>query len=548
MLKKLLITLFLSLSFLYQGAYADASFFSGKLNVSSTQDSINLNWKPARDAAGNFYNYTIEYREAYLQNGPFIFFAEVSGSNNDISATITSLKSSTSYNIRITPKDLYGTIFPSELLLFTTLSTSRISLAIDSFSPTAITFEWKNLNTTVNNSTVVSYSLEYRKATGNNSFVTYNQTQISSTTDSLSVTNLIPGVLYEYRIVGFDKAGNQISVSNSVVAPFGNLPSLPIFGSVSYNESLGEVAATWNVDTKDLLYSNRPTSYIVEYRKDGSSWVPTSLKNSGELTVRLPLKASLDTLYEFRLFSKNDAGTNGPTSILSVKTPKTTSVAKTPSQSSPSSSTTISSSPSTQSTTRLTSPGVPGTVSVKPEDGSAIVSLVPGLSGTSPITSYEVSFKESSSSSWQKLNLTPEIRSGEVFLSVPKLQNSVSYDIKVAAVNSKGVGEYSKVFMLTPTSKKNEIQKICTPVITSYIKLNSKTNDKENVRRLQTFLRDYMGYPARVTGNYGLETFALVKRFQETYKEDVLSPWGLSKGSGWVYITTKKKINDLYCL
>ena len=31
------------------------------------------------------------------------------------------------------------------------------------------------------------------------------------------------------------------------------------------------------------------------------------------------------------------------------------------------------------------------------------------------------------------------------------------------------------------------------------------------------------------------------------YSKDVLEPWGLLEPTGYVYITTKKKINEIYC-
>ena len=35
--------------------------------------------------------------------------------------------------------------------------------------------------------------------------------------------------------------------------------------------------------------------------------------------------------------------------------------------------------------------------------------------------------------------------------------------------------------------------------------------------------------------------------FQNKYGNDVLSPWGLESDTGYVYLTTRKKINEIYC-
>jgi len=68
------------------------------------------------------------------------------------------------------------------------------------------------------------------------------------------------------------------------------------------------------------------------------------------------------------------------------------------------------------------------------------------------------------------------------------------------------------------------------------------------VRCLQSFLKNQEDniYPeGLVTGYFGPLTEQAVIRFQEKYKEEVLSPWGLSQGTGFVGETTREKINDL---
>ena len=46
---------------------------------------------------------------------------------------------------------------------------------------------------------------------------------------------------------------------------------------------------------------------------------------------------------------------------------------------------------------------------------------------------------------------------------------------------------------------------------------------------------------------YDRLTFDAVVRFQNKYNGDVLSPWGLQTDTGYVYLTTRKKINEIYC-
>jgi len=69
------------------------------------------------------------------------------------------------------------------------------------------------------------------------------------------------------------------------------------------------------------------------------------------------------------------------------------------------------------------------------------------------------------------------------------------------------------------------------------------------VRCLQTFLRNQGAdiYPeGLVTGNFASLTKAAVIRFQEKYASEILTPLGLSAGTGYVGPSTRSKINRLF--
>jgi len=92
----------------------------------------------------------------------------------------------------------------------------------------------------------------------------------------------------------------------------------------------------------------------------------------------------------------------------------------------------------------------------------------------------------------------------------------------------------------------------CGEYITSYIKLGSKENDPENVKRLQIFLNEYMGTKLVVDGIYGRASYEALKKFQVKEIPEVLTPWiGITLkgpvGTGWVYKTTRRWINMIKC-
>jgi hypothetical protein len=79
-----------------------------------------------------------------------------------------------------------------------------------------------------------------------------------------------------------------------------------------------------------------------------------------------------------------------------------------------------------------------------------------------------------------------------------------------------------------------------------YIKLGANNNPVE-VEKLERFLNLFENESLVVNGVYEQADFEAVERFQNKYFADILAPWGHDAATGYVYITTKKKINEIYC-
>ncbi len=95
----------------------------------------------------------------------------------------------------------------------------------------------------------------------------------------------------------------------------------------------------------------------------------------------------------------------------------------------------------------------------------------------------------------------------------------------------------------------------CGPLLTTFMRMGIDNNGDE-VIKLQDFLNGEMGLALPVTGVFGPLTDAAVRAFQLKYWEDVLQPWFGLEGSaiqdqddstGYVYKTTKWKINNIFC-
>ncbi len=73
------------------------------------------------------------------------------------------------------------------------------------------------------------------------------------------------------------------------------------------------------------------------------------------------------------------------------------------------------------------------------------------------------------------------------------------------------------------------------------------TNDLVEMLKLKSFLNIFEKENLALDGDFDQATFDAVSRFQNKYFTDVLAPWGHDAPTGFVYITTKKKINEIYC-
>lgn len=86
----------------------------------------------------------------------------------------------------------------------------------------------------------------------------------------------------------------------------------------------------------------------------------------------------------------------------------------------------------------------------------------------------------------------------------------------------------------------------CAPYLAGYLH-KDWNNNQDEVKKLQTFLNKEMGLALVVSGLFDSATFDAVVKFQEKYSDEILKPWGITTGTGFVYIRTVQKINSLQC-
>ncbi len=87
----------------------------------------------------------------------------------------------------------------------------------------------------------------------------------------------------------------------------------------------------------------------------------------------------------------------------------------------------------------------------------------------------------------------------------------------------------------------------CTPMLSGYFRKDKIRNDSEQVKKLQKFLNEKLQGDIPLSGEFGLSTDAAVRKFQSKYSDQILSPWGISAPTGFVYLTTQRWINLMSC-
>lgn len=134
------------------------------------------------------------------------------------------------------------------------------------------------------------------------------------------------------------------------------------------------------------------------------------------------------------------------------------------------------------------------------------------------------------------------------------LQQGTTYYLRPFAgrSNESVLGEELAITLTATVEEDNEpvstvITRLpCTEFVTDYIKLG-EANNPGDVRNLEAFLNVFEGFNLSINGVYEEHDYNAVVTFQERYAEDILAPWGYTKGTGHVYYTTQKKINEIFC-
>jgi len=210
----------------------------------------------------------------------------------------------------------------------------------------------------------------------------------------------------------------------------------------------------------------------------------------------------------------------------------------------------------------------PGATADDPEDGDITGSIVVGgdsVSSTTPAGTYTIKYNVKDSKGASAVEVT---RSVVVSTTPPPPPPPPIYQCSDGIDNDgDGFIDFNKDKGCSSSTDNDEtgpggggriiipVKPVPKPVpkpvqcnyLLEFLKKDADNNPVE-VMKLQSFLYSYEGFEdLEVTGFFDQETFDAVSIFQERYRDDILNPWTHNKATGYVYITTKKKVNEIYC-
>lgn len=268
-----------------------------------------------------------------------------------------------------------------------------------------------------NGSTIISYKI-IRWETGSDVYTTFPN--LSTSTQAIA-TGLKNNISYSFKVIAINSIGSSIDSNIASAKPLTTAPLTDIPNAIT------DFIATRG-DSKVILSWAKPndngspiTSYKITYWQIGTDdFMKKTL--DGKATTAQITGLTNDASYAFKINAVNALGPS-PDSNVDSATPSKSTVATVPNQ-------------------------VRGVVGI-PSNGQIFLSWIEPSDNGASITSYRVMVNEKGST----VSTTyPNI--GDVTkTTILGLKNNVSYEFKISAVNSVGIGKESKSISVIPINK-----------------------------------------------------------------------------------------------
>lgn len=369
------------------------------LTLTAKDTSITASWQAqALSSNVSITSYLLEYKPSSSTS----YTSMVLGSAIT-SVNIPNLSNGVSYDVRISSVSIYGNSLPSPVASVTPTASLYFVTTQEAVNTTQGTLiNWSPSLALLSSSQLMGYNIEYKLQ---DSSTWTSLTQGSNQSTSYTLTNLVSGLTYNFRVTPVMGGGFSESIAPAIVKSF-------IASSFGSNiNTLDGYAVTNGAQLYWSALTGSSNTYKVYYQVTGSSsWIllVSGLTSTNYLVTAL----SAGTSYNFKV--ESNTGVIFPTISLVP-------------------------------TVSLSLPSAPlnliATASIYTGNSVSLVWNTPSNIGSSAVLSYLVEYKLASTAVWSvfsnnSLTTTANI-TGLVAGSV--------YNFRVSAVNSTGAGSFATV-------------------------------------------------------------------------------------------------------
>jgi hypothetical protein len=361
-----------------------------------------LNWQPPATGTAGVIDYIIEVST----DGGSTWAVYADGVSTATTATVTGLTNGTTYRFRVSAVNATGAGAPSAMSAPLTPSAPAAAptgvVGVPGDAQVALTW---SAPADTGGSPLADYLVQYRVNVAGSSWTTFADG--TSTATAATVTGLVNGTAYVFRVAAVNAAAAGTYSAESVPVTPRTLPSVPT-GLVGLP---GDTAVTLNW-TAPADGGAAISDYLVEYRLNvvGSPWL-TFADGASAATTATVTGLVNGTAYVFRVAAVNAVGTGPATAESAPVTPLASASAPT------------------------------GLVGTAGDRQVALVWGVPATDGSSPITDYQVQFRTNvAGSPWTTF---ADATSTALTATVTGLTNGTAYVFRVAAITGAGVGAYT---------------------------------------------------------------------------------------------------------
>jgi len=364
-----------------------------------TTTSADLTWTAPSDNGGSaITDYSVQY--SLTGGAPWTTVSHVASTTAAI--TVTGLTARTAYTFQVAAVNAPVGAGTFASTTGTTIADAPGTPAIGALGNGTVAVSWSAPVGTA----AVTYNLE---TTANNG-VTWVSKATGLTSVSTTVSGLVNGTSYRFRVAAVDAGGTSaVSATSAAGIP---RTTASAAGKPAVTPGVASVKLTWTIPTSNG--GAAITSYVVQKSTNGSTWV--TVTSAAPLTRTFTVTGLVNgTKYYFRVAAKNTAGV-GAYSVANTAVPRTVP----------------------------TAPGKPVVTTAK--TSVKLTWTAPKSTGGSVITGYVVQ-KSLDGVHWTTVTTAAPLT--RVYTATGLITKK-AYRFRVAAKNVAGTGAYSLVTAATP--------------------------------------------------------------------------------------------------